>query len=134
MWGVPVDHESFKQITMVQWLWYFYNLSKDQEEKFVTQRDLLEYHAAFSEPEMVSKLRDSREGSENAKIDKDFASTIKGLFGRDINLPNQPSQPDMKINKVGDILNKISTYQSEQDTLKTKSRFNFKHWTNIDLG
>ena len=134
MWGVPVDHEYFKQATIPQWLWYFYNFIKDQDEEFTTQRSLLEYHAAFSEPEMVSRVRKTRESSEKAKTDKDFAKTVKSLFGRDLNLPGiKSTESKMELTEVGNLLDKISVYDGEQKAMKTKTKFNFQHWADINL-
>jgi len=90
MWGVPIDHEYFKTTNTAQWLWYFYNSNKDRDEHFTSSRTLLEYHAGFLEPELVNKVRNSREESDRPESvigttdDKAFGESIGRLFGRNI--------------------------------------------------
>lgn len=59
MWGVPVDHEIFTGISNSQWLWYFHNDSKDQEERFERNRNFVEYHASFIEPQAVKRIQEA---------------------------------------------------------------------------
>ena len=138
MWGVPVDHEYFKQTTSIQWLWYLYNFTKDREENFTTQRNLLEYHAAFFGPEAantINKIRkDRNQNSPNSNSDREFAATVKSLFGRDLILPGQsPEDSKMEIADVGSLLDRVSSYQEEQEAMREKSKFNFRYWTDIEL-
>lgn len=134
MWGVPVDHEYFKETTTVQWMWYLHSFMRDQNEKFTVQRNLLEYHAAFLEPEIVNKVRKIRESSEQGTTDKEFADTVKSLFGRDLNLPGiKQDESKMELTEVGNLLDKINTYDGEQKAMETKTKFNFQHWADVDL-
>jgi hypothetical protein len=90
MWGVPVDDSIFDSISPKQWMWYFYNFLKDQEEDFEGKRDFVEYHASFIEPQVVKKIKDEREGKSDDKTvkvsDDDFTRGLKSLFGRDVDL------------------------------------------------
>jgi len=107
---------------------------KDEDESFNLQRDLVEYHAAFIEPESVSKVRSSRTGtdSENNKKDANFADTVEQLFGKKLDIPGAQS-PDMELNEVEDLLDRVTEYQNYQESMKEKTKFNFAHWTDISL-
>jgi hypothetical protein len=83
MWNVPVDHEMFDRISSPQWLWYYFNHAKDQEDQFERTREFVEYHASFIEPQAVQKLRESR-NKDLVVSDKDFAESVKDMFGRDV--------------------------------------------------
>jgi hypothetical protein len=85
MWGVPVDHEMFADISNSQWLWYFFNDQEDQQEDFETRRDFVEYHASFIEPQAVGKIKEKRDGKATVG-DASFENTIKSVFGRDAEL------------------------------------------------
>jgi hypothetical protein len=82
---VPVDHEMFERISSPQWLWYYHNHAKDQEEEFERSRDFVEYHASFIEPKAVQKIREARSGGDSGVItDTNFVESVKGIFGREV--------------------------------------------------
>ena len=84
MWGVPIDHESFNEVSNAQWMWYFYNYAKDQDDDFSNKRDLVEYLASFSEPQAVKKVRDLRAGKEQSErhVDDNISGTLERMFGK----------------------------------------------------
>jgi uncharacterized radical SAM superfamily protein len=86
MWGVPVDHAVFEEVSEAQWLWYFFNYMKDVNEQFETTRSFVEYHAGFIEPEAVRRVRESRE---TTVTDDHFEDNVKSLFGRELKSPEQ---------------------------------------------
>lgn len=83
---MPVNSPLFEETSNAQWLWYFHNFLKDEEEGFKFKRDMVEYHAGFIEPESVKRVRRMREGDENKiKVTNEaFNSGLKNLFGRDL--------------------------------------------------
>jgi hypothetical protein len=90
MWNVPVDHEMFDRISSPQWLWYYFNYAKDQEDEFERSRDFVEYQASFIEPQAVQKIRDARNNTsvEGRYEDSQFDDNVKKMFGREVR-PNQ---------------------------------------------
>jgi uncharacterized radical SAM superfamily protein len=74
MWGVPVDHAVFSDVSDAQWLWYFFNYMKDSDEHFEMTRGFIEYHAGFIEPEVVRRVRESRE---NTVKDDNFEDNVR---------------------------------------------------------
>jgi hypothetical protein len=85
MWGVPADHEIFAGISNSQWLWYFFNHQEDQKEDFELRRDFVEYHASFIEPQAVQKIKERRDNKATIG-DENLTSTLKSIFGREIEL------------------------------------------------
>lgn len=133
---MPADHEWFSEITTAQWHWYLQNIVEDQEEDFTIQRNLLEYHASFLEPELVDKTRKRRdEREDNKKKDDNFSSTIKSIFGRDIAFKGKATTESSvsEVHEVGDILSKIDAYDRAQQKIKSDSVYNFAEWVNFDL-
>jgi hypothetical protein len=137
MWGVPIDHDYFKNTNLVQWMWYYYNEQKDREEEYINSRNLVEYHASFIEPEMVSKIIEQRDKNEDNVIgttdDKAFNESVGRMFGRDPNLaPVDQSQGEL--HQVDNMLEKIDAYEKEQAALKnTNLPYNYNHWSEFDL-
>lgn len=133
---MPADHEWFKNTNAMQWHWYLQNIIKDQEEDFKTQRNLLEYHVSFLEPELVEKVRKRRDEQDASnKKDDNFAQTLKSMFGRDVEFKGTPSnESDFKdVQEVSDVLDKIKAYDAAQKTIKSKSVYNFTDWIDFDL-
>jgi hypothetical protein len=138
MWGVPIDHEYFDNTNIVQWMWYYYNDLKDQEEGYVRNRNLVEYHASFIEPEMVNKIMEQREKNTDNVIgttdDKAFSESIGRMFGRDPNLAPVNEQPQGELHQVDDMLERIDAYEKEQATLRNSNLpYNYNHWSEFDL-
>ena len=134
MWHVPVDHENFRNISSAQWMWYFYNFTKDNEQETEINRDLLEYHAWFMEPERVNTIQEHRETSKrNEQSSGSFEDSVEDLFGRKITKGVSASS-DMRVEDVSSILDRVNTI--EQDRL-TRSKeiipYNYKKWTDFDL-
>lgn len=139
MWGVPADHEMFNRVNSAQWLWYFYNYAKDQEEQLIVQRDMLEYHAGFLAPDMVDHVRKAREEEENKRPegvigttdDQAFAQSIGSIFGRD------PGFGDAPIGEVHDvsanIVDRMAEHEMLQAELMKTPKYNYKHWIDFDL-
>jgi hypothetical protein len=138
MWGVPIDHEYFKNTNLVQWMWYFYNDLKDQEENHIRNRNMVEYHASFIEPEMVSKIMEQRESSKDNIIgttdDEAFNKSVGQIFGRDPNLAPVKDQQQGEVHNVDDMLDRIKAYDEEQAELRKHSLpYNYNHWSDFDL-
>lgn len=132
MWGVPVDHQMFGEVSNAQWLWYLQNFYKDQEEKFEQNRDMVEYNASFIEPEAVRKIRDSRDRAIEIPEDK-FMAGIEFMFGkplRNISASRPKEQEVHKIN-LSKVLNDYNNIQKEKAQV---GKFNYKDWTNLNLG
>ena len=126
-WGVTADHEMFKEITNAQWLWYYYNYAKDQEERFEINRDLVEYHASFIEPEAVRKIRNAREQSIEIADDQ-FMSGIETIFGRKMSKAEKPK--DQKMHKA-DVQKILSEYNgARKESAKGQ---NYKDWMDMKL-
>ena len=132
MWGVPVDHEMFDGLSNAQWLWYFYSLSKDQDEEFERGRDMVEYHASFIEPEAVRKVRDSRERAIEIPEDK-FMAGIEFLFGKPLRNTSAARPKEQELHKINlsKVLNAYNDIQKEKAKV---GKFNYKDWTNLKIG
>lgn len=128
IWHVPVDHEIFNNINSAQWLWYYHNFIEDNKEKFELDRDMIEYHASFIEPEAVKKIRTSREQS-IAIPEEEFISNIERMFGRPLHTVDKPQ--DNNIQKA-DLSKILSEYKNIKNT-DTEKILNYKDWLNIDL-
>jgi hypothetical protein len=138
MWGVPIDHKYFDNTNIVQWMWYFYNDLKDQEDEYVRSRNLLEYHASFTEPEMVGKIIEQRESNRDNVIgttdEKAFSESVGRIFGRDLKLNPAKDQPDGELHHVDDMLERIDAYEKEQAALKNSNLpYNYNYWSEFDL-
>lgn len=134
MWGVPVDHDIFKDINTTQWMWYFYNYLEDKEESFVHNRDMVEYHASFIEPEAVRKIRESRDEAVEVPHDE-FVAGIEHIFGRKIGISKdkRKSTESHSINpdaaaKMSDSYKKILENQKNQPKL-----IDYRYWLDKDL-
>jgi hypothetical protein len=96
--GVSVTDKIFDNMSTIQLLWYSNNISKDEIEMFEMVRDMAEYMMAFVNPEVVNKVKESRNG-ENVKestLDaeqtlKDIMSDNKDIFG-DLGISNKSKQ------------------------------------------
>ena len=138
MWGVPIDHDYFKNTNLVQWMWYHYNDTKDQEEQYIKNRNLVEYHASFIEPEMVGKIIEQRNKNEDNVIgttdDKAFGDSVGRMFGRDISLELNKDQSERELHQVDNMLQLIEDYEREQSALKSNNLpYNYDHWSELDL-
>lgn len=115
MWNVPVDHEMFNNINEAQWLWYFYNNFQDEEEKFIFERDMVEYSSSFIEPNAVKNIRDSRNKQESAKekeSSEEFIKTVDNIF---------ENKDNGKLRQIQKII----------DSGKKITGFDYKHWINF---
>ncbi|MFA5023436.1 MAG: hypothetical protein WC523_00565 [Patescibacteria group bacterium] len=128
MWGVPVDHEMFREISSSQWLWYYHNFIKDRDEKFEENRDMVEYHASFIEPEAVRKIKEAREQAVEVP-DEQFISGIEQMFGR--SLPSVKNQQEKEMHKV-DIGKVLDNYNNIKKSDVPKE-ISYKDWLNMDL-
>ena len=82
----------------------------------------------------VRKARDEQTPEKKGKTDQDFGTAIKQLFGKDLNLPDmKPPSPDLELNEVGDLLDRMESYQDSQEAMKETTKLNFAHWTDVDL-
>jgi hypothetical protein len=115
MWGVPVDHSMFGELSTAQWLWYYYSCSKDREEKYEHNRDMVEYNASFVEPEAVRKIRDARENTV-AISDDQFNAGLEQIFG-----------------KALDTSGSKKAVMAEEKTDNKKS-IEYSDWTKLKLG
>jgi len=138
MWGVPIDHEYFKSTNSAQWLWYYYNSIKDRDNDFTNSRTLLEYHAGFLEPELVNKVRASREEESKKKSsgvigttdDKAFSDSVGRLFGRNIDgtIPENTGN----VHKLN-FADRMAEYEKEQQEKRRRPKYNYTHWTDLEL-
>jgi hypothetical protein len=132
MWGVPIDHEMFREVSNAQWLWYLQNFYKDQEEEFERGRDMVEYHASFIEPEEVRKIRDSRERAIEIPEDK-FMAGIEFLFGKPLRSVAAARPKEQELHKIN--LSKVlDSYNNIQKEKAQASKFSYKDWTNLKIG
>jgi hypothetical protein len=128
---VPVDDEVFENINDAQWLWYHHNLLQDREEEFIRQRDLIEYHASFIEPEAVKKIRESREKAVEVN-DKEFVAGLKHFFGRELTAEKQYSGKIESVDPT-QAMNQYKT-QKKKGENKLDDSLGYKHWLNSNLG
>jgi len=133
MWGVPVDHKMFEDVTIAQWLWYFYNFAEDQRDGFETQRDLVEYHASFIEPEAVRKIRESREEATEVPTEE-FVAGIEHFFGRKIDIPKEKKKGIESYSVDPNVAANMSeAYKRNQNVQTTPVHTDSRHWLNLDL-
>jgi len=131
MWGVPTDHKMFAEINTSQWMWYFYNYLEDKNERFTRNRDLVEYHASFIEPEAVQKIREARDNSV-AVPDKEFTAGIEYFFGRKINLPEEKKTTTESVSIDPEVaIRKSNMYKKENK--KVSHVIDYSYWLNMDL-
>jgi DNA-binding transcriptional regulator GbsR (MarR family) len=128
-WGVPVNHEVFQDTTNAQWLWYYYNFIQDREEKFEFNRDMVEYHASFIEPEAVRKIRNAREQSIEVSEDQ-FMSGLEQIFGHRIS--DKAERPKNQKMHKADVKKMLSEYKSAQKEVITNGQ-NYKDWLDMKL-
>lgn len=138
MWKVPVDHEMFEELNTAQWLWYYHSLLKDDEERFETNRDFVEYLASFIEPQAVQKVRSMRDkGKPIGVSDDNFTKGIEQIFGRKLDIDkakaNNPSDTDTKQVStsnvdIAEVIKNLSYLQKPKDP-----SFNYRHWATVDL-
>jgi len=129
MWGVPSDHEMFKEINPAQWLWYYHNFVQDQNEKFELNRDMVEYNASFIEPEAVKKIRDARDKAIEIP-DEQFASGIEQMFGRSLTgNAERPKEKEIQKADIGKILTEYKSFKN----IDIPKGLSYKDWLNIDL-
>lgn len=128
---MPADHQIFTDLNQGQWLWYFHNFQKDQEDEFTLKRDLVEYHASFIEPQAVQKIRDGRKKTIEVD-DKSFAQNVQTIFGRPLPGTSNPStkKEEFSVN-WGDIVNSVQEYRDKQNN--PDSNNNYKYWLNTEI-
>jgi hypothetical protein len=135
MWGVPVDHEMFKELNSAQWLWYYNNFLEDKKEKYERFRDMVEYNASFIEPEAVRKIREAREKAVLVS-DKDFFTGIKNIFGRDLpaTISKNKGKENSEITQV-DVAKVLREYKQDKQISKNIGSLvtNCKEWINVNL-
>lgn len=83
---MPVNSPLFNEINNQQWLWYYHNFSQDNQDNFEFERNILEYHASFTSPEAVHKVRQLRTGKEKniGSTNEEFNKHLANIFGRDL--------------------------------------------------
>ena len=137
---MPVDHEYFDNTNAVQWMWYNYQDIKDQEDHIVDVRDMIEYHASFIEPEIVSKVIESRgnPGVADRDVvagttsDSEFNESVRRMFGRDPGITENDESAET--HNIDGVLDRITKYQEEQAAIKqTSTPYNYKYWSDVDL-
>ena len=139
---MPVDHKIFEELNSAQWLWYYHNFAKDDEEKFETNRDFVEYLAGFIEPQAVQKIRELRNrnnstGGKTVSVDDNsFARGIEQMFGRKLNVestetatsnPSDSQQVNSGID-VTEIIKNMPYLQKAKDP-----SLNYRYWAHLDL-
>lgn len=125
---MPTDHEIFNKLNQGQWLWYFHNFQKDQEEDFTLRRDLVEYHASFIEPQAVQKIRDGRKNAVRVE-DNQFAQNIESIFGRALPNSKNPAKKKEELSvDWGTVMKNIEEHRNK----KVEKR-DYKYWLNLEL-
>lgn len=109
-----------------------HNFIKDQEEEFNLQRDFVEYHASFIEPQAVQKIRESRKKAIEID-DGEFATSVKNIFGRELPNAKKPGIENTESHNVNinDVM-KVIEENKNKDRNKDDS-FNYKYWTQVNL-
>lgn len=136
MWGVPVDHERFGEINTQQWLWYYYNLIEDRDDEFNQQRDFVEYHASFIEPDAVRKIREAREESVEVPHEE-FVAGIEYFFGREIKLPKERRKGSETVSlDPKSAIKHADNYRQEQvskNNMKALQTIDYRYWLDLNL-
>lgn len=134
MWNVPVNHKQFNEINTAQWMWYYHNFFEDEEEKYNRQRDFIEYHASFIEPEAVRKIREAREESVDVPHDE-FVAGIEYFFGRQINLPKEKRKGSEthNIDPKSAIKRSDNYKMNKPKPGRLKSFVDYEFWLNLNL-
>ena len=132
---MPVNHEYFKETNLAQWYWYLYNFVEDQDEDFTVNRNLIEYHASFLEPEIVAKTRQHREQEKLGSNNEAFRQSIKNMFGKDITFNGQVSSNTnlTDVSQVSSILDRVTSIDEQTAKIKTDTISNYDFWLNFDL-
>jgi len=133
MWGVPVDHDIFTRVNPAQWLWYFHNFIKDEEEDFKSRRDMTEYHLSFVAPDVVQKIRKDRDETKPEE-EAAFLKGVEKLFGRAIKVGDSDAlEGDLNIDldKIDDYMNNVRSINYLKGLGKDR---NYRYWAEIDLG
>jgi len=122
----------FKDINQAQWLWYFYNFQKDDNEEYEYHRNFVEYLASFSEPAVVKKIRAQRD-SEVVVESNDFGDVVKNIFGRALpgEMPQNKDATKHNIN-LNEILERVDNIKFNNKMAKDTS-LNYKHWADFDM-
>jgi len=136
MWGVPTDHEIFEELNTAQWLWYYHSFVKDDEEKFESNRDFVEYLASFIEPKAVQKIKSMREKGKGIGVsDENFTKGLEQMFGRKLDVEaakaNDPTNATRQVASnvdVVEVIKNLSYLQKPKDP-----SLNYRHWATIDL-
>lgn len=122
----------FKDINQAQWLWYFHNFQKDDNEEYEYHRNFVEYLASFSEPAVVKKIRAQRD-SEVVVESKDFGDVVKNIFGRALPGEAPQNKDAVKHNiNLNEVLEKIDNIKFNNKMAKDTS-LNYKHWADFDM-
>lgn len=117
----------FQDINSAQWLWYYYSMLEDSKEKFETNRDFIEYHASFIEPEAVQKIRKSR--NESIEVShEDFTAGIEHIFGRKINISRERKQGLESHTVVNQGIG-----QRRYKNISEKQKLQTNNWANMEL-
>ena len=91
---MPVDDPIFQKINSAQWMWYGFQITKDEQENFELLRDIAEHNAMFMNPDGVSQVREARENT-FITSDEDFETLVEQTFGHKPNL----NKDEVSINK-----------------------------------
>jgi hypothetical protein len=116
---------------------------EDRDEKFTTTRDLIEYHAGFIEPGLVSKVRQERDEQDSRKKggigtddDAAFSESVRQMFGRDLSIPDTDKNKisDSEVHHIKNVSNKIKEYEMEKaNQIINTTPYNYRHWVDIDM-
>jgi len=129
MWGVPANDECFSHINAAQWMWYYYSYLEDKDSGFIDYRNLIEYQVSFSEPKVIQEIIRERQSKEA----EGFNSTVKGMFGRDIEFGGNITSDMKNVEDLDRILSVVDSISSRQRQTKDETLYNFNYWLNINL-
>lgn len=122
----------FNDMSPAQWMWYYYNSAEDENEKFELNRDLVEYHASFIEPEAVKKIREAREQKIELSNDQ-FNAGLERVFGRGINPSSQGSSDEVQTVDVASAISNYKNLVRSQKNAIDRKGLDYKHWLNSNL-
>src|SRR5690606_15644852 len=75
---IPVTDAFFRDVNLLQLLWYAEQIHLDEKEDFESKRDFIEYMASFWNPEAVRKIKEARLSKESHAFadDEEFERQI----------------------------------------------------------
>lgn len=104
---------------------------KDEEDDFISKRDMVEYQTSFTAPEVVKKVRKIREETISV-VESSFLKGVEKFFGRPINIGDASGAIEGDIHNLD--LDEITRRMKaiERDKNRDPSK-NYRYWATINL-